>query len=403
MRSALPGVSWTAADQVLSAVSNVVVSLAVARAGGASALGEFQVAFAIWVVVMGFLRQLVAEPYLALRRGVEGTERLVLGAALVYAVPLSAAVVLAGAALGAPHLAAVGVLLVPLCAQEASRYVFFRREQPRYAALLDGMWVAWSVGMWPVVVRGGSSAAVLAWGTGGLAGALAALLVLRSLPAAPAVAFRWWRRDLSDLGGYLTAAGVVFTVGTQGAVLGIASLLGTGDLGRLRSVLILLGPITLLRTAASFYVIPRVARGEPPTRKQATLLAAGLVFTTLLLVAPLVALREPLLSLLFGGQIDVSLELLVALSVATVLETGAATYLILLRARRAGREYLVAHTVAYLGGALLILSAAVLDGLSAVGWMWTVQAGGLLTVAHLLYARLPAGGRPPAPSRPEPG
>lgn len=404
VRAALPDVSWTAVDQVFSAVSNVVISLAVARAGGASALGEFQVAFAIWVVVMGFLRQLVAEPYLALQRGAEGAKRWVLGATLVYAAPLSVAVALAGVLLDAPHVTAVGFMLIPLCVEEIGRYVFFRRGQPRLAALLDGVWVAWSVAMWPVVVGGGSRTAVLAWGSGGLAGAGVAVLLLRWLPKSPPASYTWWQRNLSNLGGYLTAAGMAFTIGTQGAVLGIAWLLGTGDLGRLRSVLILLGPITLLRTAVGFYAVPRVARYDtPPTKRHADLLSAGLACGTLLLLAPLVVLRDPLFSLLFGGQIDASLGLLVALSVATVLETGAAGYLILLRARRAGRQYFGAYSMTYLGGGLLILAAAVLDGLALVGWMYTIQAAGLIFLVRLFYGTVSSAAQTgQSPSRPEP-
>ncbi len=74
------GFAWTGFDQALSSISNVIVSLALARSGGVEALGVFTIAFAAYLIALGFLRSLVSEPVLTVPMASSGvpdeTERL---------------------------------------------------------------------------------------------------------------------------------------------------------------------------------------------------------------------------------------------------------------------------------------------------------------------------------------
>src|ERR671919_314924 len=253
---------WTGLDQLLSSVSNVVVSLAVARAAGVDGLGAYPVAFAVPIVVLGFQRALITEPLLAIpaSEGPDGHPRRALGAVAMLAVGSATALVLGGLLSNRSELVALAAVIAFVCLQDAYRYVLFRRRRAHLAAVIDAVWLIASVAGWPLITsRGTATTAVLVWGIGAGLSALLGARIAGVLPSPGRAAIRWWSREARPLGGFLALTSIVYAVGGQVTVLGLATVLGEGALGELRAAQILFGPIALATTAISFFALPRLA------------------------------------------------------------------------------------------------------------------------------------------------
>src|SRR5581483_2612053 len=54
--------AYAIADQLISSGSNFALGVVVGRLGGASALGEFGIAFLVWLALLGANRALICEP-----------------------------------------------------------------------------------------------------------------------------------------------------------------------------------------------------------------------------------------------------------------------------------------------------------------------------------------------------
>src|ERR687892_232608 len=241
---------WTGLDQLLSSVSNVVVSLAVARAAGVDGLGAYTVAFALSIVVLGFQRALITEPLLAIpaSEGPDGHPRRALGAVAMLAVGSATALVLGGLLSNRSELVALAAVIAFVCLQDAYRYVLFRRRRAHLAAVIDAVWLIASVAGWPLITsRGTATTAVLVWGIGAGLSALLGARIAGVLPSPGRAAIRWWSREARPLGGFLALTSIVYAVGGQVTVLGLATVLGEGALGELRAAQILFGPILLLK------------------------------------------------------------------------------------------------------------------------------------------------------------
>src|ERR687891_561150 len=258
---------WTGLDQLLSSVSNVVVSLAVARAAGVDGLGAYTVAFALSLVSLGSQRPLTPEPLLAIpaSEGPDGHPRRALGAVAMLAVGSATALVLGGLLSNRSELVALAAVIAFVCLQDAYRYVLFRRRRAHLAAVIDAVWLIASVAGWPLITsRGTATTAVLVWGIGAGLSALLGARIAGVLPSPGRAAIRWWSREARPLGGFLALTSIVYAVGGQVTVLGLATVLGEGALGELRAAQILFGPIALATTAISFFALPRLALAMGP-------------------------------------------------------------------------------------------------------------------------------------------
>jgi hypothetical protein len=135
--------AWVGFDQVFSALSNVIIAIAVTRASGAGGLGRYSVAFACYLLVLGFLRQLVSEPLMALRWHPEARNTVhdapALGASVLYLVAASLVVLAVGVVTQRLELIVLAPLLPGVGMQDFGRYVAFRRRRDRLAAGLDAL------------------------------------------------------------------------------------------------------------------------------------------------------------------------------------------------------------------------------------------------------------------------
>lgn len=380
---------WAATDQVLSAISNVVVSLAVVRGGGLPALGRYQLAFATAMVALGFLRQLVSEPLLATPRGRSGAvDGRALGASAIFGVGVGLPVSLFGLAMSTPYVQLLGPTVLALCVQDTLRYVAYRTDRAVRAAGLDLVWVLSSLALWPVVVRGGSAAAVGAWGLGAAISAVAGMIAQRLIPSDVASAIRWWWYEAKGFGGYLAAAALAYTVGTQAVSYGVAATLGEGALGQLRAALILFGPILMVQTAVGLVLVPRLVAQEPEDGRPSTHRYAMMTVVVVIgLAVLLVVLDEPIASLLFGDAVGRPGPLYTAIAIHAVVLSLSAPYLSFLRAQQAGRDVLLVYAIGYLlGGGVIVAIASVAD-LNAVGWAHVVQSAMVLIATTVAFGR----------------
>lgn len=366
---------WTVFDQGLSAASNLVVSIAAGRAGGEQLLGAFTIGFTVYLLLLGFSRALFSEPLLSLPVEDDRTpDRAAVTCVAMYSVVAGGAVALVGAALGSTTLLAVAVVLPALLGQDLLRFAAFRRRRARSAAALDGIWLGALLLAWPVLTSTGSAAVlVLLWGAGA---ALAVLWGLRAVtPTGPRTAWRWWQRDARRVGGLLAVEGVVYSVTGQGVVFGLAALLGTAELGRLRAAQLLLGPATTMLVAFNAFVLPRLAsRADRVSSRQALQLSAASAAASVVAVAASVGAAPAVERLFFGDRLDVSLRLVVVLGIAmVVLATSAGVVLHLKALRDLGPHTFVGGCAAMLS-VPLVLSAAQRGGLDLAALAMLVQA-----------------------------
>ena len=162
-------------DQGVSGLSNVVVSVFVARSLSESEFGAFSVAAIVAMLTMGVSRALIGEPLLSRFSAVaaEVRARLVpdmLGAALVVSVVVAAVVAVVGAVLGGQAgtaLLALALVLPLIVVQDTWRYAFIV-DRPAAALGVDVVWLAGVCVALPLA-PGGAEAAwyVVAWGLAG--------------------------------------------------------------------------------------------------------------------------------------------------------------------------------------------------------------------------------------------
>jgi O-antigen/teichoic acid export membrane protein len=395
--------AWVGVDQLLSSLSNVVVAIAIARAAGTAGLGRYSVAFACYLLVLGFHRQLVTEPLLSLRwhPTAENTvhDAPALGASVLYLLAASLMVLVIGLATQRLELIVLAPLLPGVCVQDFDRYLAFRRQRQRLAAGLDALWVALSAFSCYWILRSGSPAvAVVGWGLAGGIAAVYGAIRLHVAPARPSVSVRWWRSEARRLGGFLTLAAIAYTAGSQGMLLAIAATIGEEGLGQLREAQILLGPAALSVAAFGFFVLPRLIRREEQITSRtsarlslaAAVLAGGAAATSVV-VAP------PVSRLVFGHATAVSITLLVPLSLQLTFEAAAAGFVLPLQATQHGAAIAVARIVSVAVGVPCIILATVTGGIVLGGWALAAQAGVYLLAAWAGWTRTQ--GLPPAPGK----
>jgi O-antigen/teichoic acid export membrane protein len=260
--------SWNLVDQVLSAVTNVVVAFLVARAVDADAFGAFAVAFLVFTLAIGVARALAGQP-LSIRFAAASPNELVeaagagMGAVVGFAAVLGAASALAGVlargVLGSTLLA-MSVALPALLLQDTCRMTFFAQRRPQLAALNDAVWalVQFPVMVVLVVLDVSSPwAFVLAWGGGALSASAVGLVQIGTWPLL--TRGRSWLVRERDLVLYLVAEYLLNAGVYQGGVLAVGALVGVGDVGSIRAAQVLLGPLGILTSACWTFLLPELS------------------------------------------------------------------------------------------------------------------------------------------------
>lgn len=322
---------WNLADQVLSSVTNVAMSILIARNVSAEGFGMFSVAFLIFSLTIGAVRALVAMPLSMRNAGDEGEDRRrtasdSLGASLVMGVVsggiLMVAWPLVGGGLGST-LAALAISLPALMLQDTARYAFLAWAQADLATLNDFVWALVQFLISGILIATGHAstpALVLAWGLGAAVALLVACVQLRSVPDARA--FRPWMSRHKDITGYLLGQYAVTQGAAQGGVLLFGGFMGVANIGALRAAQTLTGPLAIVSNATMNFGIPQVARQDRMPRHAISLAAMASTGMFLLGVAyalVLILLPDDVGVAMFGDSWQGASSVLLAVSAAAAL------------------------------------------------------------------------------------
>lgn len=400
IRRALGLMSWATADQVLFALSNFVITIAVARGMGVEGLGRFSVAFAAYLTVLGFSRSLISEPLLAQprREGDRGVEAASVTLTLLGAAAGALVVGGAGLMLGRVELLVVAAALPVTLLHDILRYHAFRRKKAQFAALLDGGWLLGSVIAWPVVTGSESaSVALLCWAGAALVGIGLGWRSLRPHLVAPRAAVTWWRHDARGLATPLLLDSILVTISLLAMVFVLASVAGDGALGLLRAGQVYFAPLGMVLTALGILAVPHLAqRSVPTTTGLAMRLSAGLAALACLACTAIIV-AEPLLhAVLYADSIDVPGWLLVPLAAQVILSAGAGGLVVVCKARARGGDIARSRLSSTVIGLAVLVPATIAFGLQ--GAAWALVAGSLLYTADLGVRVVRAGTRWPGPT-----
>lgn len=381
---------WGFADQLLSSVTNFLLSLFVARTVGPQELGAFSVAYATFTFSLGAVRAIAAD-LLAIRHstgsddhwldGVKGAA----GTAAVTGLAVGAACLIAGASVGGSFgmvLSLVGLSLPFLLVQDVWRFALLARGRGGDAFLNDVTWAATMFASFALVRRFDVSSIMwftAAWAGAGCVAAAVGVWQLKVVPHGPAKAVRWLRshRDLAPryLAEFAIGNGVSnLTFFTIGAIAGLAELGGlrAGEIA-LSPLNVLFGGVGLVATAEGVRLLrgssARLARG---CRWLSLVLAvAVLAGGTVVLLVPH-ALGESLM----GANWSTGRPLLAPLLLSQIGFASSFGASIGLRALAAARRSLRAKCIEGALTFVLGVGGAYLAGATGVAWGYAL--GGIL-------------------------
>lgn len=260
---------WNVVDQVLSALSNVLLSVLVARTVDAGGFGAFSTAFLIFSAVIAFTRAVVGQPMQITFASAGSGEltaavRHALGAAILVGMLSGVIVIATGFAL--PNqtgnaLITLGLCLPGLLLQDTCRICFFCSGRPHLAAAVDALWFVTEFGALALVLVAGVHAVwppIAVWGASAAISGAIGVRMLKALPRFSG-AVRW-ALDQRRLTGYLLAEYIIGQGLIQVGIL-LVAVLGTSEgVGALRAAQVLLGPLSILVSAVFMFAVPEVSR-----------------------------------------------------------------------------------------------------------------------------------------------
>jgi O-antigen/teichoic acid export membrane protein len=260
--------AWTVVDQALSASSNFVLMVLVARTSSRHEFGAFGLTFAIYLIGVALNRSLCSDPFLVRFTTASDEDRRhaaqgVVGSSVTVALAASLVCLMAslwfGGFVGAP-LRALALVLPALLVQDATRFIFIANGEPRWAAANDFLWLL-GLGALLGATAGhmhDASTMLLLWG---ISGGLAAVVALVQLRLAPSVrlALHWWK-DNRDLAVGFTADTLTGYVVQQAVTFALAARVGVSAVAGVRGAQTLIGPMNVLVVGSLALTVPEGAR-----------------------------------------------------------------------------------------------------------------------------------------------
>ena len=264
--------AWALLDQLLSSGTNFATGIVIARTLGPAGYGSFALAFGAWVLVMGLGRALLTQPYMVTASGLPETEwkdatSNAAGAILLLGVAVGFLLVAVGIVVGLHDptgraLAAVGLFVPPLSIQDFWRFAAFSQRVPRKAAANDGIWAVIQAVALATFIGTDSltpATAIVAWGTGALAGAVYGNWQFGARPVFGR-ALRMWLRKIAALGGWFALSSATYQIGSYGVLILLGTGLGRAALGGLRSTMNLFAPAQLVASSGESVMLPTAVR-----------------------------------------------------------------------------------------------------------------------------------------------
>lgn len=368
-------------DQVLSALTNVVLSFLVARAVDPDAFGAFSVAFLIFGLLIGLERSLVGQPLSIRFSGADGElRRASVGAAMATTIVLTLA---AGAVIAVVAMALGGVLgatllalapVVPgLILQDTCRMVFFAHRRPLLAVVNDATWAVVQFAVMGLLYERGVGQPwpyVLAWGGGATVAAGLGLFQTSGVPRFDRLV--WWLRGQSGLTGYLMLEYLLGASSSQGSFLLVGAVGSVGDVGSLRAAQTLLGPLAILGAAVKTFALPELSRRTDLRSGVRSRIGAGIslfmFLSALLYVGPLLLIPDGIGVQLLGRTWTGARAVLLPMSVFAVAASACGGPSLVIYATGQLRRTFVLH--AFEAPAILVamVIGAIVGGTPAAAW-----------------------------------
>lgn len=343
-RHASMRISWTVVDQGLSALTNLLLSVLVARSVSANAFGAFAVAFLVYGLVLGLSRAVIGQPLQissasATDSEFRGAAGHALGAALIFGAASAVLAAVVGLIVGAQTggaLTALGLWFPALIVQDVCRMAFFTEGRPKRAAAIDSVWA--------VIVLGGFSATsafgiagdvvvpLMLWGFGAAVAAVHGMVLLGVGARLRGAA--WWMRSRRHISRYLGLEYLLSMGIAQTGILMVGFAATQAGVGAIRAVQMLLGPTNVVGTAAMIFTTTEVAARPSASARSRSRFASGVsavlatviaVYVGVLLVLP-DSVGRHLLGETWDGAKTVMVPLCVA-AVAAALSAGPAASL----------------------------------------------------------------------------
>lgn len=346
-------VTWSVADQALSSLMGLGLSVVVAHVVSPTAFGAFAVALAVYYVGLGCSRALTSDVFLV--RFSHGQESRVrdaraqaTGTALITGITLGlftgGASLLVAGEIGRT-LIAISIVFPFLFLQDFMRYAFFAARLGRLAFGVDVLWVC-SAGalVASTLTLGVHDAAVFTteWGIGAGVAALVALKVANVVPR-PDRTVAWLRSQQDLATRFLAEVTLMAGVGSLALIL-VGSIAGLQAAGSLRGATVLLGPLTVLLMASTMIGVPEgvSARGHSASalRVLAFQISALLTITAVLWTTAMTLLPSPLGERILGDSWAGAHEVVLPMGVAACAVGAMSGAFIGLRALAAARQSL---------------------------------------------------------------
>lgn len=389
---------WTVTDQALWSGYNFLGAVLAARLLPPDAYGAYALGFATWITVMALSRALVSQPFVvaasakppaAWNREARGAA----GAALLVGTVLGLALVIAGLLLGAGTgtgtvLLLLGAFAPVLVVQDFFRNAAYSMRAPRRSVINGGVVVAvWAVGLLAVVGWDSASAGTvfLAWCLGGAVGALIAFRQFSVTPVLGRRALAWLSSHRQTV-GWFGCAELAYLGGMQAVYVLVVVFLGDADLGGLRLVMALLGPVQLVVASIQFVGLPSASRRHaehgmqaavgPALRLSGIATAIASIYLVLLSMASedvLLALVGPAYASFAGLALPVALGFVV--SVVALGPTLA------IKAAGAGRAFALVQVVVLV--LRVGLTTVLASGAGLMGVAWALAAASLVEAVLL--------------------
>jgi O-antigen/teichoic acid export membrane protein len=380
-------------DQGLSSATNFAMSLFIARFLAPEAFGSFALALAAWMTLLGLNRAALVQPYVV-EAAVQdigpwrANTRSAAGAVVMAGISGGAIIAVAGAVLGASTptgqaFLMLGALAPFLTVQDFWRFAAFSRNRARDAAINDAAWAVTQAICLVLFVSHDSTpaAAMGAWGSGAVVGALLGAAQFGVLPSLSRATLRWARK-IARLGGWFGLSNALYTGANQVVAAIVAAFAGPAALGGLRGVQTLLGPAQLVAQSGDAVALPAASRQFAASGSRALTSFAfryGLLLSAVLggYGAVLLIGREEVLRWLLGERFVPYESLVLPLALGLVATAWSLASSVALRSALAGRRLASGEAVG--AGAKIVFVAILVQVDGVRGAAWGVFLG---SVAH---------------------
>ena len=382
------GFLWGFVAQGFSSAVNFGLSVIAGRLLGPTGLGVVFIGFVAYQLILGLQRGGIIQPLVAHAAPLAARERERLARSGLTAVLLSGGVAsiafaLAGLAVGGDlgrGLLIFAPWIVAGLLQEFWKAVLFQEGEGRAGAFSDGTrFVVMALVVPLAVIQRSDYVIVSAWGIAAAAGLGVGLLSLPISPGRPGEALNWLRRNAWALGKWLSIREIVYQVGAYATVVVLALVIGSENLGGLRSAEALFSPFSLIAAAFVLPALPALSQELAISRRAARRLALRMNLIALALGAGYFVVMafhgSWLLTHIFGRSFARFDALIWPMATMQLLGAASFAFAVLLIAEKRGRTLVGVAIVGSTATFVLATGLGALTGVTGAAWGFAAATG----------------------------